>query len=197
MTAGSRWTFSPHAIARYVERHAPDLHPDEALPRLQEAVRRAGKLRELTLNGDSQWRVDDPPMILVAKEEGGKIICLTILPHPDTPPAMNALEEELLHHAAASLPPVVPPPPPDPAIRLKKVSARLKYEKECHKRARRRLARFAEALGIALRGLQALDRFDPAADALAAIQDLDPELLPDLGLTPRLYAASHERGRPG
>jgi hypothetical protein len=57
----------------------------EAELHLEQAAATAAHLREKTLLGQHQWQIEDPHCILVMKQDGRKLICVTVLPEPEMP----------------------------------------------------------------------------------------------------------------
>lgn len=70
-----------HAINRFIQRHAPEMSYDQAKRHLQTESRQAAHLRNKSVNGQSQWRLDNPNCILVMKRDGRDDICVTVLPY--------------------------------------------------------------------------------------------------------------------
>jgi hypothetical protein len=83
---------SDHAVERFVKRHAPEMSFDSAKSLLIRRSLRAVLLRQKTINGDEQWQINDPNVILVGKRVKGKTICVTILPEAE----FNGIPEEEL-----------------------------------------------------------------------------------------------------
>ena len=78
-----RFDFTDHAVARFIERHAPSMTISDARLLLAEAAPRAARLRTKTYGGQERWQLDEPRCILVCKREEGLIVCVTILPPQD------------------------------------------------------------------------------------------------------------------
>lgn len=133
-------TFTPHAIERFIERHAPGIGMDEAEQHLRRAS--AVRLRERTILGQLQYQVDEPRCVLVVKRDPRmrpELVCVTVLPERENSrgwsedeiairnewladQAEKKVKREAARPAAAFLekPPRVAPDPPKvaPAICL-------------------------------------------------------------------------------
>lgn len=155
------WSFTTHAVERYIERHAPGLSLGEARKRLAELATLAVRGRERPFT-QIIWTVGED-LIFVTIEENGQIRCLTVLGE-----APRALE------------------PQDEAVRAAQRAGdfrrQLRRAKERRRSARREVervvaenGRLRACLGIAVRGLQALECLDVAAAALAQIENLGPQ----------------------
>jgi hypothetical protein len=72
------WAFTRTAVKRFITLEAHRQTEEEAQRLLYAVAARAGRLRELTSTGDFQWKVDEPPLILVTKREDGKNLCVTV-----------------------------------------------------------------------------------------------------------------------
>ncbi len=100
-----RFGFTEHAIDRFIERHAPDLSRKEARKCLEETALKAVRLKEKTINGESQWMLEDG-IILVTKRDGGETVCVTILPEPYRRGPREEELEMMREYAEANLPPI-------------------------------------------------------------------------------------------
>jgi hypothetical protein len=72
-----------HAVERFVQRHAPHMTAKEAYQHLCVAWRSAAHLRAKTILGHHQWQLRDPDCVLVLRENGGRLICVTVLPEAE------------------------------------------------------------------------------------------------------------------
>ena len=73
--------FTPHAIQRFVERHAPEMDLRSAEEHLVQIE--ATRLKERTVSGDIQYQIEDPRCLLVVKRDprcNPDLICVTVLP---------------------------------------------------------------------------------------------------------------------
>jgi ribosomal protein L16/L10AE len=61
-----------HAAARFQQRHAPHLSLDVARRTIAESLPSAGKLSAKTWSGDEQWKLSEPPCVLVTKRRGDR-----------------------------------------------------------------------------------------------------------------------------
>jgi hypothetical protein len=103
--------FEPHAVERFIERHAPGLSMPEAHRRLRDAVASASIMRERTRSGDECWMLGDLDVVAVIKRDGrdGKrASCVTVLP--------KGGHREYVHERRVSMP--TPPNPADAALRV-------------------------------------------------------------------------------
>jgi hypothetical protein len=73
-----------HAVDRFVERHAPHLTAGEAFRHLLQELPNAAHLKAKTLLGHHQWQIRDPDCVLVLRENCGRMICVTVLPEPES-----------------------------------------------------------------------------------------------------------------
>ncbi len=101
--------FSDHAVERFIERHAPDMTPEEAREHLEQEGPRAIRLRERTILGQEQWQLQDPPCVLVIKnsDDAGRV-CKTILPTRQNHGGWTEDELEIVREASERLPPIIP-----------------------------------------------------------------------------------------
>jgi hypothetical protein len=83
-----------HAVSRFIKRHAPHLSEGEAKRHLEQAAATAGHLKEKTVLGQHQWQVEDPHCVLVMKQDGRKMICVTVLPEPEIAEILEGEEGE-------------------------------------------------------------------------------------------------------
>lgn len=74
-----------HAVSRFVKRHAPQMSERAAKRHLERAAETAAHLKEKTILGQHQWQIEDPHCILVMKQDGRNLICVTVLPEPEMP----------------------------------------------------------------------------------------------------------------
>jgi hypothetical protein len=74
----SSWEFTRTAVKRFRTIHAWGESEREAHRHLATLASEAGRLRELTPRGDFQWKVEEPPMILVTKRVDGLNLCVTV-----------------------------------------------------------------------------------------------------------------------
>lgn len=125
----ARIEFTPHAVERYVQRHAPHLHPEEALDLLEGAASSATRLKKKSFGGQLQWKLDldpHPPVILITKKDRGQdhFVCVTILPRQDEPEPLVCYEEpwEPLHLEPSSEAPPQPAQAPPEAPRVEVTS---------------------------------------------------------------------------
>lgn len=58
---------------------------------LEEKAATAAHLKERTMLGQQQWQIEDPHCVLVMKQDGRKIICVTVLPEPE---GVDVIEDE-------------------------------------------------------------------------------------------------------
>ena len=97
----SSWAFTRTAIKRFIALYARRESEEEAQKLL---AARAGRLRELTATGDFQWKVEEPPLILVTKRKDGLHLCVTV--HRDShrgSPPWSGSEQELVSEMALEL----------------------------------------------------------------------------------------------
>lgn len=73
----------PHAVERYIQRHAPNLQYPEAYELLYDHANNRGpiKLKKRTHAGDDLWRLTALDILLVAKFENGVNVAVTCIPH--------------------------------------------------------------------------------------------------------------------
>jgi len=74
---------SDHAVERFVQRHAPEMSFNEAKSLLIRRSLDAVPLKQKTINGDNQWQISNPDIVLVGKYVRGRVICKTILPEAE------------------------------------------------------------------------------------------------------------------
>lgn len=55
----------------------------EAGRHLEETAATAAHLKQRTVFGQQQWQIEDPHCVLVMKQDGRKIICVTVLPEAE------------------------------------------------------------------------------------------------------------------
>jgi hypothetical protein len=97
----SSWAFTRTAIKRFITLYARRESEEEAQKLLSALAARAGRLRELTPTGDFQWKVEEPPLILVTKRKDGLHLCVTV--HRDdqrAAPPLSRSEQELVSEMA-------------------------------------------------------------------------------------------------
>ena len=98
----STWAFTRTAVKRFQTLHARRESEEEAQRLLAALASRAGRLRELTSTGEFQWKVDEPPLILVTKRQEGRNLCITV--HRDgtrEAPPLTRSEQDLVSEMAA------------------------------------------------------------------------------------------------
>ncbi len=103
------WAFTRTAVKRFMTLHAERQSEEEAQRLLAAVAARAGRLRELTPTGEFQWKVDEPPLILVTKREDGRNLCVTVRRGDSRtllPPGWSG--EDLNEGARESAPPAAP-----------------------------------------------------------------------------------------
>jgi hypothetical protein len=104
------WAFTRTAVKRFMTIHATRQSEAEAQKLLAAVAARAGRLRELTPTGEFQWKVDEPPLILVTKREDGRNLCVTVRradPRATLPPGWSG-EDWIAEMAAETAPPAAP-----------------------------------------------------------------------------------------
>jgi hypothetical protein len=100
----SSWAFTRTAVKRFMTIHGPRESEMEAQRLLSALASRAGRLRELTPMGDFQWKVEEPPMILVTKRQEGLNLCVTVRRDGSGAAARRSRsEQELLSELALDL----------------------------------------------------------------------------------------------
>jgi hypothetical protein len=50
---------------------------------LEEKAATAAHLKERTILGQQQWQIEDPHCVLVMKQDGRKMVCVTVLPEAE------------------------------------------------------------------------------------------------------------------
>lgn len=113
-----RFGFTEHAIDRFIERHAPDLSRTEARRYLEDTALKAVRLKEKTLNGETQWQIEDGT-VLVTKRDCGENVCVTVLPEPFRR-GPCAEELEMMREYAESHPDTRPKPSLPPRLPTKR-----------------------------------------------------------------------------
>lgn len=92
-------SITPHAVERFVQRHAPAMSHRQARAYLEEKAPHAARLKERTIKGDQQWQLHDPECVLVMKRDFRlrAWVCVTVLPEPEGT-AINDEEMEILRN---------------------------------------------------------------------------------------------------
>jgi membrane associated rhomboid family serine protease len=109
-----------HAVDRFHSRHVPHLAFHEARTLLASLVPGAAKLRAKTWNGQDQWLIEKPRVVLVTKTDpGNRLVVVTVLPEPVEQPSEEDLDEfraaaERLAPSYRETPPPSSPPPLSP-----------------------------------------------------------------------------------
>lgn len=88
--------FTPHAIERFIERHAPGTSMLEAERHLQEA--NAVRLRQRTILGQLQYQLEEPRCVLVVKRDPRvrpELVCVTVLPEREDSRGWSEDEEAI------------------------------------------------------------------------------------------------------
>lgn len=100
----SSWAFTRTAVKRFMTLHGRNGSEMEAQSLLSTLAARAGRLRELTPMGDFQWKVEEPPLILVTKRQDGLNLCVTVRRDGSAPaPPLSRGEQELVSELASDL----------------------------------------------------------------------------------------------
>lgn len=92
----TRIDVTDHAVLRYVQRHARGTPHDQARAEIERLAGGATPLRERTVRGQQMWRVSEPPMLLVVKPDGGRYVCVTVLPSTIADEEDAAIEAEIV-----------------------------------------------------------------------------------------------------
>jgi chemotaxis protein histidine kinase CheA len=118
-----------HAVDRFHSRHVPHLAFHEARTLLASLVPGAAKLRAKTWNGQDQWLIEKPRVVLVTKTDpGNRLVVVTVLPEPVEQPSEEDLDEfraaaERLAPSYRETPPPSSPPPLSPRERQRQKEA--------------------------------------------------------------------------
>lgn len=106
--------FTDHAIDRYIQHHT-DIDDQNLTADQRREIRReirelldghapnAVKLKEKTILGDTQWRIEALGILCVTKPDNGEHVCVTILPNRAPREWMTPHEAELLEERATRL----------------------------------------------------------------------------------------------
>ena len=78
--ADARFDITSHAVDRYIERYAVGATFEQGRRDLERLLADASPLKEKSISGQELWRCAEPPMLFVIKPDGGKIVCVTVLP---------------------------------------------------------------------------------------------------------------------
>ena len=78
--ADARFDITSHAVERYLERYAVGATFAQGRLDLERLLTAASPLKEKSISGQELWRCAEPPMLFVVKPDGGKIVCVTVLP---------------------------------------------------------------------------------------------------------------------
>jgi len=91
--------FTNHAVVRFVDRHAPQMSFEEAAAHLREVSADAVQLRERTLHGELQYRINDPRCVLVVKRDRRlhELVCVTVLPEREVGGGLTEAEAEIVN----------------------------------------------------------------------------------------------------
>lgn len=86
-----RWEITDHAVDRFKKYYARGRSRAEARADLEYIAGQAAPLRQRSINGQELWQAGAPPVALVCKPDGARLVCVTILP----PGALGAAAGEV------------------------------------------------------------------------------------------------------